>query len=491
MNNALLLAVAMLGITVQMRADNVNIPDATFKSLLVAKYDTNKDGNVSAEEAEAVTGTIDVSFKYKIASVKGIEAFRNITGFKCQSNNITGVLDLTNNPKITVLKCSDNKRISKIVLPENSLVTEIECHGIDALTEIDVSRAPKLSTLICYDCIHLTSLDVTKNTQLKHLLCYNCGLDLINLLYNTLNYDSAKPILRVGKQKASDGKTAKVITVLASSHKYNYYNAHLASDTNNVDVDFKTIYWTAIRYKKTGDSDWTYEDVKEKASITDGSYDNYEVLDYKQAFYCDTLDYTRTFKKGIWASWLLPFKVPLNQERMAGLKFAKIVNTTKADGKLKVIVQPLALKDALEANTPYVVLNTTAADIKRTFKVTFQPLVANTGLAPATVGDCTIEYNYGTLTSKDGDDWYALAADESGFTHVTKSGLTLRPFRFLLKVTGGSNQAKIGIAENDATGIQSLRNSCEDDAYYDLTGRRVPHPVRGIYIHQGKKIIIR
>ena len=78
-NKILLLLTALLGMNNQMWAGNVEIPDADFKSLLVADYDTDKDGEISTKEAEAVTGTINVSFAYKknchITSVKGIEAF--------------------------------------------------------------------------------------------------------------------------------------------------------------------------------------------------------------------------------------------------------------------------------------------------------------------------------------------------------------------------------------------------------------------------------
>lgn len=494
-NKILLLLTALLGMNNQMWAGNVEIPDAKFKSLLVADYDTDKDGEISTKEAEAVTDTIDVSFGYKkykhnITSVKGIEAFKNIEGFKCQSNNISGVLDLRGNPKIKVLKCSNNAGITKIMLAKNSSsLTTIESREIASLTDLDLSGAPNLYTLDCHGCPHLTSLDVTKNTKLNNILCYNCSIDMINLLYNTQYYTNSKPKLYVGNQKDINGSD-KRLTILGSSSKYNYYMEDLATNENNGNVEFKSISGTAVRYKKAGESNWSYEEVTKATSINDGQFDNYEVMWYKTAG-SYTLNYTRTFKTGIWAAWMLPFKVVLRKERMEGLKFAKVVSSSKSGGTLKVVVEPLALNDALEANTPYVVLNTTSTDIERTFSVTLQPLVINTNLSPTVVGDCTFESNYGIITSQDGDDWYALAADESGFTHITQSGLSLKPFRFLLRVNGGSSQAKIAIAESNATGIQSLKNARESDAYYDLMGRRVQHPTKGIYIHQGKKIIIK
>ena len=47
-------------------AQNVNIPDANFKAYLVGRTDsinTNKDTEISVQEAEAFTGKIDLSSK--------------------------------------------------------------------------------------------------------------------------------------------------------------------------------------------------------------------------------------------------------------------------------------------------------------------------------------------------------------------------------------------------------------------------------------------
>lgn len=43
-----------------------------------------------------------------------------------------------------------------------------------------------------------------------------------------------------------------------------------------------------------------------------------------------------------------------------------------------------------------------------------------------------------------------------------------------------------------ATGIRSLdRGKLTDDGWYDLNGRRVAHPTKGLYIHGGKKILVK
>lgn len=496
MKKTLLILMAVLGMALQAKADNVNIPDDNFKSILVSKYDTNNDGEISTDEAAAANGSLDFSFKHlTINSVEGIEAFTNITAFKCQGNDINGTLDLSKNVNITELNCNSDGGITKIILPETSTLTKIDCHSIQGLTGLDVSGLPNLQTLWCYNCINITSLDVTHNPKLKDFRCYNCGLSVINLLNNTLNFDTAKPVMYLGNQKASDGTTVQNVTVLGSTSKYNYYTKNLASNENNVSVTFKVINGTAVRYKKSGDTDWTYEDFTKESSITDGDYDSYEVIGYKNAG-SFTLSYTRSFKAGIWQAWCVPFAVKLSAERGVNLKFAKIVGAAKGgDGTLQVYVEPITADGttSLAANTPYVVMNTAASDFDRTFKVTYQPLVPNISLTPTVIGACTFTDNYSTKTSADGDDWYALAADESGFTHVTQSGLTLNPFRFYLTVNGGGSQAKIAVVEGTApTNISAVKSNVkQDNAYYDLMGRRVQYPVKGIYIHQGKKIIVK
>jgi hypothetical protein len=54
-------------------------------------------------------------------------------------------------------------------------------------------------------------------------------------------------------------------------------------------------------------------------------------------------------------------------------------------------------------------------------------------------------------------------------------------------------RSKMGIdIESIADDIHTLHsNPVEDDAYYTLQGQKVLHPVKGIYIHRGKKIVIR
>ena len=66
-----------------------------------------------------------------------------------------------------------------------------------------------------------------------------------------------------------------------------------------------------------------------------------------------------------------------------------------------------------------------------------------------------------------------------------------------LVLTSTEAQAKSFVLEFEdggTTGIETIensKNSTDDGVYYDLQGRRVENPTRGIYIVNGKKVVIK
>ena len=78
-----------------------------------------------------------------------------------------------------------------------------------------------------------------------------------------------------------------------------------------------------------------------------------------------------------------------------------------------------------------------------------------------------------------------------------KSSISLKAHKAGLRVPKGSGgSAKAFVIDFDAadtyvpTGIQSVKTpQPQTDVIYDLQGRRVTHPTRGIYIMNGKKMV--
>ena len=56
-----------------------------------------------------------------------------------------------------------------------------------------------------------------------------------------------------------------------------------------------------------------------------------------------------------------------------------------------------------------------------------------------------------------------------------------------------TSAAEVGIqAEADVTGIKSTETSyiSQPQGFFDLHGRRVSHPSKGVYLTQGKKVVL-
>lgn len=134
---------------------------------------------------------------------------------------------------------------------------------------------------------------------------------------------------------------------------------------------------------------------------------------------------------------------------------------------------------------------------------------ANTGiLVKAAQGD----YNF-AVTSKDGDELptnnlvaatKAVTYDDAKYKYfaltklsdgkvgfaVVKEGVNIPAGKAYLMVEKGSAAKFFGL-DSEATGINSVKTAKADGAYYTLEGVKTTKPVKGIYIHNGKKIVVK
>ena len=135
-------------------------------------------------------------------------------------------------------------------------------------------------------------------------------------------------------------------------------------------------------------------------------------------------------------------------------------------------------------------------------------------LAPKTNRLCGVFFNseIRSLSVKDGQDTsYDVTPDNIrafnindkdlnnpiGFYKVKKSVTTVPGNKAFLVLTDAEAQAKgfiLTFEDGSTTGIETVETSkgnIEDGVYYDLQGRRVENPTRGIYIVNGKKVVIK
>lgn len=131
---------------------------------------------------------------------------------------------------------------------------------------------------------------------------------------------------------------------------------------------------------------------------------------------------------------------------------------------------------------------------------------ANTGiLVKAPAGNCdfvvtsdkgeTLAYNDLKAATEDvtsvDDKFFALTklGEKVGFALVA-NGVVIPAGKAYLEVPAAT-AAKFFSLDGEATGINSVKTAKADGAYYTLEGVKTTKPVKGLYIHNGKKIVVK
>ncbi|CAL2083425.1 leucine-rich repeat domain-containing protein [Tenacibaculum sp. 190524A02b] len=177
-----LLLFFLYAIPLTLSSQTVTFNDSNFKSSLVAnsQINTNNDSEIQVSEANAFSGSIDVSNK-NISDLTGIEFFTNAISLACYSNQLTS-LDLSKNTKLQYLYCYSNQLTSIDVTKNTGLVT-FYCYNND-LTSIDISNNLSLKYFDCSS-NNITTLDVSKNTSLSKIYCHTNKLSEIDVTNNS------------------------------------------------------------------------------------------------------------------------------------------------------------------------------------------------------------------------------------------------------------------------------------------------------------------
>lgn len=94
--------------------------------------------------------------------------------------------------------------------------------------------------------------------------------------------------------------------------------------------------------------------------------------------------------------------------------------------------------------------------------------------------------------TSDGTTFFALTTlndGKVGFAVVNKD-VVIPAGKAYLKVSGETAAKFFGL-DGEATGINSVKTTKADGAYYTLEGVKTTKPVKGLYIHNGKKIVVK
>ena len=138
-----------------------------------------------------------------------------------------------------------------------------------------------------------------------------------------------------------------------------------------------------------------------------------------------------------------------------------------------------------EANVPYM-LKAKGTKVSAEMVEVKKPTGALAGTEIRFVGT----YSGTTLSHTDTKQYYCFTTDGT-FIHVETDDVHVKPFRAYIALDSALGRSLDIDFGDGTTGIKNLKVGVEDNVYYDLQGRRVLYPKKGIYIQNGKKVIIK
>lgn len=94
--------------------------------------------------------------------------------------------------------------------------------------------------------------------------------------------------------------------------------------------------------------------------------------------------------------------------------------------------------------------------------------------------------------TSNGTTYFALTkiGEKVGFALV-ENGVVIPAGKAYLSIPRAASGAKFFGLDGEATGINSVKTAKADGAYYTLEGVKTTKPVKGLYIHNGKKIVVK
>ena len=155
-----------------------NFPNPRFLGYVTDTCDTDRDGQLSAQELAAVT--MITLPNAGLTDLSGIGFFTSLRELNCAANPLTE-LDLSANTALEKLYCSACK-LNALDLSANTALTALFCEG-NPLGSLDVSQNTALRELSCVSC-GLQELNLGANAALERLYCDRNPMDTLDVSGN-------------------------------------------------------------------------------------------------------------------------------------------------------------------------------------------------------------------------------------------------------------------------------------------------------------------
>ena len=217
-----------------------------------------------------------------------------------------------------------------------------------------------------------------------------------------------------------------------------------------------------------------------KNVIVSGTCANLELTDGKPfkapaGFTATSAKFTKTVSDAGYATMVIPFTAALP----SGVTAKNLIGYSG-----ETIIPSDALK--LVADEP-VLIKADAGDYEFT--------ATDAAIADGEVTNGLLKGSYvGTTATADGTN-YVLQKNgsEVNFYKVTGTAATVKPFRAYLSVPSPAPVLYFNFFDMETTGLNDVRGKMADvrGDFFDLQGRKVANPTKGLYIVNGKKVMVK
>ena len=283
-------------------------------------------------------------------------------------------------------------------------------------------------------------------------------------------------------------------------------DGEIATLTINIDASVAVgDYPVYLRNMKLTETDiskfYTTEEVETTVTVT-GAADGRVVLDETSTTAPEDANgvdvrVKRTINAGEWSTICLPFAMSQAQCQAAfgsDVEIGDFTGYTYNSGEDRLTVN-FSSVTAIAANHPYIIKVSAAVteftvdgvdvnpadDPRVSFRASNKKLKDFVGTYVADF-DFYDEAKHTPLFLSGNQFWYA--------TEATKHLKAYRAYFDFVDMLSEVDAARIAISFGDATAIKDVR-MCSDDRYYNLSGQQVKAPAKGVFVKNGKKIIVK
>lgn len=304
--------------------------------------------------------------------------------------------------------------------------------------------------------------------------------------------------------------------IIAAKSGVGCFVLNLSNYGKDVEFQFKNIKVSRVKRESTP------EDLADLHAAMKSYYNTYQadytlvdgtVLDHETRFYTNKFTYTRKFGTTGWQSLYVPAPLPVSSLSEQGLRAAYINAFHQYDTDGDDVPDQLTMeifyvnKGTLYPNHPYLGRATTTGDKTIVAEnVTVEPAEEGSVDCSSTTYKYTVTGRYQKTTAAEiKSNGYYIMSGGSLSTLSASSNANLGAERWFLNIENRGAQymdvplpktIKIRAIDEDGTIEETAITDIElggnaDGEMYDLIGRRVQNAGKGVYIQNGKKVMVK